>query len=91
MAAFSQGLQASDDEIIWKLCLTGFRYGIQVACLFQMITQRKAYIQALSGFTLLTTTSTLSEMKAKNVESIKLLITIGDEDGNFLDECWYEW
>lgn len=30
-------------------------------------------------------------MKAKNIESIKLLITITDEDGNFLDECWYDW
>jgi len=29
-------------------------------------------------------------MKAKNVESIKILITVGDEDGNFLDECWYD-
>jgi brefeldin A-inhibited guanine nucleotide-exchange protein len=29
-------------------------------------------------------------MKAKNVASIKLLITIGDEDGNFLDDCWYD-
>lgn len=85
------GLQASDDESIWKNCLTGFRYGIQVACLFQMTMQREAFIQALSGFTFLTPKSTLSEMKAKNVESIKLLIAIGDENGNFLDECWYEW
>lgn len=91
LAAFSIGLQASDEEHIWKRCLKGFRYGIQVACIFQMSMQREAYIQALTRFTLLTAKSSLSEMKAKNVESIKLLITIGDEDGNFLDECWYEW
>jgi hypothetical protein len=29
-------------------------------------------------------------MQAKNIESIKLLITLGEEDGNYLDTWWYE-
>lgn len=74
--------------------MQGFRYGIRVACVFRQSDeheQRSAFIQALTRFTLLTAKSSLSEMKAKNIESIKLLITISDEDGNFLDECWYDW
>uniref|UniRef100_A0A915ESL1 SEC7 domain-containing protein n=1 Tax=Ditylenchus dipsaci TaxID=166011 RepID=A0A915ESL1_9BILA len=90
LAAFSIGLHSSDEDPIWQRCLQGFRCGIRVACVFRMTMQREAYIQALTRFTLLTVKSSLSEMKAKNVESIKLLITIGDEDGNFLDKCWYD-
>lgn len=28
-------------------------------------------------------------MQPKNIESIKLLITLGNEDGNYLDNWWY--
>uniref|UniRef100_A0A7E4WE95 SEC7 domain-containing protein n=1 Tax=Panagrellus redivivus TaxID=6233 RepID=A0A7E4WE95_PANRE len=90
LAAFSIGLQSSDDEDIWRWCLEGFRHGIRVACVFRMVTQRDAYVQALTRFTLLMAKNALSEMKAKNVESIKLLITIGVEDGDFLEDCWYD-
>lgn len=30
------------------------------------------------------------EMKSKNIESIKLLLTVGEEDGNCLDESWID-
>ncbi|KAI1715915.1 sec7 domain-containing protein [Ditylenchus destructor] len=90
LAAFSIGMKSSDEKSIWQRCLQGIRCGIRVACVFRMTMQREAYIQALNGFTLLTDKSSLSEMKAKNVASIKMLITIGDEDGNFLDKCWYD-
>lgn len=55
-----------------------------------MDTQRNAYVQALTRFTLLTAKTSLSEMKSKNIESIKLLIMVGVEDGNYLEECWYD-
>lgn len=55
-----------------------------------MDTERNAFVQALTRFTLLTAKNSLTEIKQKNVESIKLLITIGDENGEFLDECWYD-
>ncbi|KAI6182798.1 hypothetical protein M3Y97_00419900 [Aphelenchoides bicaudatus] len=91
LASFSMGLQNSDnDEYIWKKCLVGFRYGIRVACLFQQNTERDAYITALTQFTLINAKSPLHNMQPKNIECIKLLITLGDEDGNFLDKWWYD-
>lgn len=52
--------------------------------------ERNAYVQALARFTLLTAKAALVEMKAKNIETIKCLITIAHEDGNYLDESWAE-
>lgn len=90
LAAFSIGLQTSEDSDIISWCLQGFRLGIRIACLFRLALERNAYIQALARFTLLTAKNSMAEMKSKNIESIKLLMTVGDEDGNCLDESWTE-
>lgn len=60
LAAFSIGLQASDEESVWRWCLEGFRYGIRVACVFRMSTEKNAYVQALTHFTLLAEKSSIS-------------------------------
>ncbi|KAF7638012.1 SEC7 domain-containing protein [Meloidogyne graminicola] len=90
LAAFSIGLQSSEDPAIWRSCLQGFSEGVRVACLFRLTVQREAFVQALTKFTLLTANSSLSEMRPKNVETIKLLIQIGVENGNYLEQCWYD-
>uniref|UniRef100_A0A915M4D6 SEC7 domain-containing protein n=1 Tax=Meloidogyne javanica TaxID=6303 RepID=A0A915M4D6_MELJA len=90
LAAFSIGLQSSEDPAIWRCCLQGFSEGVRVACLFRLTVQREAFVQALTKFTLLTANSSLSEMRPKNVETIKLLIQIGVENGNHLEQCWYD-
>uniref|UniRef100_A0A915M0C0 SEC7 domain-containing protein n=1 Tax=Meloidogyne javanica TaxID=6303 RepID=A0A915M0C0_MELJA len=90
LAAFSIGLQSSEDPAIWRCCLQGFSEGVRVACLFRLTVQREAFVQALTKFTLLTANSSLSEMRPKNVETIKLLIQIGVENGNYLEQCWYD-
>ncbi|CAK5020623.1 unnamed protein product [Meloidogyne enterolobii] len=90
LAAFSIGLQSSEDPAIWRCCLQGFSEGVRVACLFRLKVQREAFVQALTKFTLLTANSSLSEMRPKNVETIKLLIQIGVENGNYLEQCWYD-
>uniref|UniRef100_A0A0N5A8A3 SEC7 domain-containing protein n=1 Tax=Syphacia muris TaxID=451379 RepID=A0A0N5A8A3_9BILA len=90
LAAFSIGLQTSEDAEIITWCLQGFRLGIRVACLFRLALERNAYIQALARFTLLTAKNSMAEMKSKNIESIKLLMTVGDEDGNCLDDSWID-
>ena len=48
LAAFSIGLQTSEDAEIILWCLQGFRLGIRVACLFRLALERNAYIQALA-------------------------------------------
>ncbi|KHN74831.1 Brefeldin A-inhibited guanine nucleotide-exchange protein 1 [Toxocara canis] len=50
LAAFSIGLQTSDDGEIMSWCLQGFRLGIRIACLFRLALERNAYIQAVARF-----------------------------------------
>lgn len=90
LAAFSIGLQDSDDPKIVDLCLNGIRYAIRIACIFNLELERDAYMQALARFTLLSSNGPVIEMKPKNVECIKTLITIAHTDGNYLGKSWYE-
>ncbi|PIK59719.1 putative brefeldin A-inhibited guanine nucleotide-exchange protein 1-like, partial [Apostichopus japonicus] len=90
LAAFSVGLQDCDDADIACLCLEGIRCAIRIACIFFMHTERDAYVQALSRFTLLTTKSLITELKTKNIETIKTLIMVAKTDGNYLGQSWLE-
>ncbi|CAF0873235.1 unnamed protein product [Didymodactylos carnosus] len=90
LAAFSVGLQDTDYIDLAMLCLTGLSCAIRIACIFRMELERNAFVQALSRFTLLTATSQVTEIKAKNVECLKTLITVAQTDGNYLGEAWYE-
>lgn len=56
--------------------------------LFQL--ERDAYVQALARFTLLTANSPITEMKTKNIDTIKTLITVAHTDGNYLGKSWLE-
>uniref|UniRef100_A0A8R1HNA7 SEC7 domain-containing protein n=1 Tax=Caenorhabditis japonica TaxID=281687 RepID=A0A8R1HNA7_CAEJA len=88
LAAFSVGIQMSDDDEEWSLCLRGIRLGVRAACILNAKTERNAFIQALARFTLLTAKNSLGEMRVKNIEAIKTLLLIGDEDGEYLEENW---
>ncbi|XP_077991507.1 brefeldin A-inhibited guanine nucleotide-exchange protein 1-like [Glandiceps talaboti] len=90
LAAFSIGLQDCDDQEVANLCLDGIRCAIRIACLFRMEIERDAYVQALARFTLLTANSSIAEMKAKNIDTIKTLITVAHTDGNYLGKSWHE-
>ncbi|GMT28613.1 hypothetical protein PFISCL1PPCAC_19910 [Pristionchus fissidentatus] len=90
LAAFSLGVQMSDDLDEWKLCLKGFKYSIRLASLIDATTERDAFMQALGRFTLLAPRSIMSEMRDKNIEAIKLMLLIGDECGNDLCSNWFE-
>ncbi|VDM61551.1 unnamed protein product [Angiostrongylus costaricensis] len=90
LAAFSVGLQMSDDIEEWFLCIRGFRLGIRAACVLRSRLERNAFIQALARFTLLTAKNALGQMKEKNIEAIKLLLAIGDEDGDYLEHNWLD-
>ncbi|CAF3269094.1 unnamed protein product [Rotaria socialis] len=90
LAAFSVNLQDSDHIDLTNLCLIGISYAIRIACIFHMELERNAFIQALSRFTLLMATSQVIEIKAKNVECLKILISVAQTDGNYLGEAWYD-
>ncbi|XP_058744123.1 brefeldin A-inhibited guanine nucleotide-exchange protein 2-like [Vicia villosa] len=85
LAAFSVALDQSDDEVVICLCLEGFRYAIHVTSVMSMKTHRDAFVTSLAKFTSL---HSPADIKQKNVYAIKEIITIADEDGNYLQEAW---
>ncbi|KAJ7950995.1 Brefeldin A-inhibited guanine nucleotide-exchange protein [Quillaja saponaria] len=85
LAAFSVPLDRSDDEVVIALCLEGFRHAIHVTAAMSMKTHRDAFVTSLAKFTSL---HSPADIKQKNIDAIKALVTIADEDGNFLQEAW---
>ena len=55
-----------------------------------MSLERDAFIQALARFTLLTANSPITEIKTKNIDTIKTLITVAHTDGNYLGHSWLD-
>ncbi|KAI3498366.1 hypothetical protein L1887_34139 [Cichorium endivia] len=85
LAAFSVPLDQSDNEIIISQCLEGFRYAIRVTAAMSMKTHRDAFLTSLVKFTSL---HSPADIKQKNIEAIKAIVKIADEDGNHLQDAW---
>lgn len=85
LAAFSVTLDQSDDRLAASLCLVGFRYAVHVTAIMGMQTQRDAFVTSMAKFTNL---HCAADMKQKNVDAVKAIITIAIEDGNHLHEAW---
>ncbi|XVF22695.1 hypothetical protein REPUB_Repub12eG0193100 [Reevesia pubescens] len=85
LAAFSVPLDQSDDETVIALCLEGFCYAIHVTAVMSMKTHRDAFVTSLAKFTSL---HSPADIKQKNIDAIKAIVTIADEDGNYLQEAW---
>lgn len=85
LAAFSVTLGQSDDEVVTFHCLEGFRYAIHVTAVMGMQTQRDAFVTSVAKFTSL---HSAADIKQKNIDAVKAIITIADEDGNYLQEAW---
>ncbi|RAL54079.1 hypothetical protein DM860_004550 [Cuscuta australis] len=85
LAAFSVPLDQSDEEIVVSLCLEGFRCAIHVTATMSMKTHRDAFVTSLAKFTSL---HSPADIKQKNIDAIKSILTIADEDGNYLQEAW---
>ncbi|KAB2595512.1 brefeldin A-inhibited guanine nucleotide-exchange protein 2 [Pyrus ussuriensis x Pyrus communis] len=85
LAAFSVPLDQSDDEVVISLCLEGFRQAIHVTAVMSMKTHRDAFVTSLAKFTSL---HSPADIKQKNIDAIKAIVTIADEDGNYLQEAW---
>jgi len=81
----SQVLECSDDDRSVAVCLNGFVYAVRVASRSQMTLARDTFISSLAKFTYL---GSLKEMKRKNVECIRTLLSIAVIDGEYLGESW---
>lgn len=84
-SVFSQVLELSDEEPLVNLCLEGCRLGVKMAARLNMKTARDTFVNSLVKFT---TLDTVREMKPKNIQCIKLLLTIAVDEGSYLNESW---
>ncbi|XP_011088730.1 brefeldin A-inhibited guanine nucleotide-exchange protein 1 isoform X1 [Sesamum indicum] len=85
LAAFSVTLGQTDDKEATTQCLQGFRYAVHVTASIGMQTQRDAFVTTVAKFTYL---HCAADMKQKNVDAVKAIISIAIEDGNYLQEAW---
>ncbi|KAF7841655.1 brefeldin A-inhibited guanine nucleotide-exchange protein 1-like isoform X1 [Senna tora] len=85
LAAFSVTLDQSDDRIATSECLQGFRHAVHVTAVMGMQTQRDAFVTSVAKFTYL---HCAADMKQKNVDAVKAIISIAIEDGDYLHEAW---
>lgn len=85
LAAFSVPLDQSEEEIVTFQCLEGFRYAVHITAVMCMKTQRDAFLTSLAKFTSL---HSAADIKQKNIDAIKAIIAIAEEDGNYLQDAW---
>jgi brefeldin A-inhibited guanine nucleotide-exchange protein len=85
LAAFSVPLDKSEEEVMTFQCLEGFRHAIHITAVLCMRTQRDAFLTSLAKFTSL---HSAADIKQKNIDAIKAIISIADEDGNYLQDAW---
>ncbi|CAB9502026.1 inhibited guanine nucleotide-exchange protein [Seminavis robusta] len=81
----SQVLECSEDERSISVCLNGFVYAIRLASHSHMSLARDTFVTSLAKFTFL---GSIKEMKRKNIESIRTLLSIAVIDGEYLGESW---
>ncbi|KAI4150202.1 MAG: hypothetical protein L6R39_002323 [Caloplaca ligustica] len=87
LSGISGQMQDAQNLETIRLCLEGLRLAIRIACIFDLDTPREAFVRSLAKFTNL---SNLSEMMARNVEALKILLDIAQNEGNLLKGSWRE-
>lgn len=85
LSGLSGQMQDTQNIEIIRLCMEGLRLAIRIACLFDLATPREAFVTALAKFTNL---GNLPEMKAKNLEALKILLEVAQTEGNLLRGSW---
>lgn len=84
-SALSSQLQKAHSIEVSKLCLEGMKLATKIACTFELSTPREAFISALKNTTNL---NNPQEMMAKNIEAVKIILDLGQTEGNVLRESW---
>ncbi|KAF2456126.1 hypothetical protein BDY21DRAFT_364861 [Lineolata rhizophorae] len=83
--ALSEAAQSTHNLETIKLSMEGHKLSIHIACVFDLDTPRGAFVTSLTHFTAL---HNLSEMKAKNVEALKVMLDVALSEGNMLKDSW---
>ncbi|KAF2837167.1 hypothetical protein M501DRAFT_978130 [Patellaria atrata CBS 101060] len=85
LTALSASAQDTHNLETIKLCMEGQKLAIRIACLFDLEIPRQSFVASLARFTNL---YNLSEMKAKNIEALKILLEVANTEGNLLKDSW---
>ncbi|KAM5354199.1 hypothetical protein ACJ41O_000849 [Fusarium nematophilum] len=84
-STLSSQIQKSHNLEVNKLCLEGMKLATKIACLFDLSTAREAFMSALKNTTNL---NNPQEILAKNIEALKVILELGQTEGNVLRESW---
>lgn len=85
IGTLSQVLESSSNERCIALCLSGFVYSIRISSYSSMSLALNTFVNSLAKFT---TLGSIKEMKKKNIECIRTLLSIAIVDGEYLRESW---
>ena len=84
-SALSNQMQNAHNLEVNKLCLEGMKLATKLACMFDLSTPREAFISALKNATNL---NNPQEVLSKNVEALKIILELGQTEGNWLRSSW---
>lgn len=84
-SALANQMQKAHNLEVNRLCLEGMKQAIKIACLFDLSTPREAFMSAVKNATNL---NNPQEILAKNVEALRVILDLGQTEGNFLRESW---
>mmetsp|Transcript_31336 Transcript_31336/g.37283 ORF Transcript_31336/g.37283 Transcript_31336/m.37283 type:complete len:1900 (-) Transcript_31336:92-5791(-) len=85
LGTLSQVLEMAEDDSSIALALNGFVYCVRISAHTGMALARNTFILSLTQFT---TLGFVKEMKRKNIECIRTLLSIAIMDGEHLGESW---
>lgn len=85
LVACSVTLDQSDDSVATSQSLQGFRHVVHITVVMGMKTQRDAFVTSVAKFNYL---HRAGDMKQKNIDVVKAIISIAIEDGDHLKEAW---
>ncbi|KAG0557352.1 hypothetical protein KC19_11G122800 [Ceratodon purpureus] len=85
LAAFSVTMEDSDNKPRVLLCMEGVRLGIHLTKALGMETMRYAFLTSLVRFTFL---HAPREMRSKNVEALKTLLSMCQNEPEALQDTW---
>ncbi|XP_057520110.1 brefeldin A-inhibited guanine nucleotide-exchange protein 5 [Amaranthus tricolor] len=85
LAAFSVIMEEGDNKIRVVACMEGFKSGIHITHVLGMDTMRYAFLTSLVRFTFL---HAPKEMRSKNVEALRTLLSLCESDIDSLEDTW---
>ncbi|KAI0022620.1 guanine nucleotide exchange factor for ADP ribosylation factors [Xylariomycetidae sp. FL0641] len=84
-SALSSQMQKTQNLEVNKVCLEGMKQATKIACLFDLATPREAFMSSLKNMANL---NNPQEILAKHVEALRVILDLGQTEGNYLKESW---